>query len=94
MAEDNVIHLEFKSPHVEEDTMAFLACRACKNKTFTLTQDRPGDFPLLRCACCGSHIGRMGWYYDDVDRPDDTVLVPKEERERHREAPPGQTRKP
>ncbi|MHA0319042.1 hypothetical protein ACXY7D_11980 [Sphingomonas melonis] len=62
---DNLIHLSFKSPHVVEDTMAFLACHACENKTFTLTLDRPGDFPLMRCCVCGCHIGRMGWAYDD-----------------------------
>jgi hypothetical protein len=65
MASDNVIHLAFRSPHVEDDTMAFHACKVCRNKTFTLTADKPGDFPLMRCAACGSHIGRMGWAHDD-----------------------------
>ena len=60
-----VIHLAFKSPHVADDTMAFLACRSCSNKTYTLTEDRPGDFPLMRCAACQQHMGRMGWAYDD-----------------------------
>lgn len=60
-----VIHLAFKSPHVEEDTMSFLSCVACKNKTYSFVFDRPGDFPLMRCACCGAHIGRMGWAHDD-----------------------------
>jgi hypothetical protein len=60
----NVIHLAFRSPHTEDDTMAFVACKACKNKTYTLTDDR-GDFPLMRCAACGAHIGRMGWAHDD-----------------------------
>lgn len=62
---DNVIHLAFKSPHVVDDTMAFFSCVHCKNKTFTLTDDRPGTFPLMRCAACGQHIGRMGWAHDD-----------------------------
>lgn len=61
----NVIHLKFKSPHVRDDAMAFIACRTCRNKTFTLTEDRVGDFPLMRCAACGHHIGRMGWAHDD-----------------------------
>lgn len=65
MAEGNVVFLQFKSPHVEDDTMAFLSCKHCRNKTFTLTEDRVGGFPLMRCACCGSHIGRMGWAHDD-----------------------------
>lgn len=69
---DKVIHLKFKSPHVEEDTMAFLSCKLCRNKTYTLTEDKPEYFPLMRCAACGSHIGRMGWYHDD-DPPADGV---------------------
>lgn len=63
---DNVVFLEFKSPHVEDDMMAFLSCKVCRNKTFTFTMDRPpGAFPLKRCACCGAHIVRMGWSHDD-----------------------------
>lgn len=62
---DNVVHLSFKSPHVEPDTMAFYACKVCRNKTFTLVEDRVGGFPLMRCAACGHHIGRMGWAHDD-----------------------------
>lgn len=65
MGNGKVIHLEFRSPHVEDDMMAFLACRHCRNKTYTLTIDRPGDFPLMRCAACGKHMGRMGWAHDD-----------------------------
>lgn len=69
---DNVIELKFKSPHVEDDMMAFLSCKHCKNKTYTLTLDHPpGSFPLMRCACCGSHIGRMGWWHDDPPQPGD-----------------------
>jgi hypothetical protein len=62
---ENVIHLSFKSPHVCEDSMAFIACRHCHNKTFTLTEDRVDNFPLMRCAACQAHIGRMGWAHDD-----------------------------
>jgi len=62
---DNVIRLEFKSPHTVDDAMAFVACASCRNKTYTLTEDRVSDFPLMRCAACGQHIGRMGWAHDD-----------------------------
>jgi hypothetical protein len=62
---DNVIHLKFRSPHVEDDVMAFLSCKVCRNKTYTLTHDRPDGFPLMRCAACGQHMGRMGWACDD-----------------------------
>lgn len=63
---EKVIFLEFRSPHVADDLMSFLSCVTCKNKTFTLTDINPGvNFPLMRCAACGQHIGRMGWAHDD-----------------------------
>jgi len=61
----DVIDLKFRSPHGEPDTMAFIACRVCRNKTYTLTEDQPGRFPIMRCAACGQHMGRMGWAHDD-----------------------------
>lgn len=61
----NVIHLAFKSPHVEDDMFALLSCRHCRNKTFTLNCDQVEGFPLMKCAACGQHIGRMGWAHDD-----------------------------
>lgn len=70
MSEGKVVHLHFASPRTEPDTMAFVACRACRNKTFTLTEDRVGDFPLMRCAACGQHIGRVGWAHDDDPPPE------------------------
>jgi hypothetical protein len=45
--------------------MAFVSCRVCRNKTFTIVDDRPGDFSLMRCAACGHHIGRMGWVNEE-----------------------------
>jgi hypothetical protein len=72
---DNVIKLEFKSPHMQEDFAAFLSChrKTCRNKTYTFTFDQPdGGFPLVRCAACGNHAGRMGWYYDDDPAQQDT----------------------
>lgn len=62
---DNVIELKFRSPHVVDGSMAFIACAVCHNKTYTLVDDRPGDFPLMKCAACGQHMGRMGWAYDE-----------------------------
>ena len=61
----SVVHLEFKSPHTEDDVFAFIGCKYCHNKTFTLQEDRVGSFPLMKCAACGCHIGRMGWAHDD-----------------------------
>jgi hypothetical protein len=72
-----VIRLEFKSPHVKDDTMAFLSCSACSNKTYTLTVDDVNTFPLARCAACGQHIGRMGWYYDEDPEHDPASSRPK-----------------
>lgn len=64
---ENVIHLSFKSPHTIDDARAFVACRNCHNKTYTLVEDRVGDFPMMQCAACGQHMGRMGWAYDDPE---------------------------
>lgn len=59
-----VIHLEFRSPHMVDDERAFIACANCRNKAYSLVQDKPG-FPLLQCTACGQHMGRMGWAHDD-----------------------------
>lgn len=67
MGDGKVIFLKFKSEQLEEDTMAFLACKSCRNKTFTHTLDKMDNFPLVRCAACGQHIGRVG--YADADDP-------------------------
>ena len=62
MTKENVVFLKFSnSETVQSDTMAFYACAVCKNKTYTLTEDKVGDYPLMRCAACGAHTGRMGW---------------------------------
>lgn len=60
----DVVFLKFRGPEAEDDAMAFIACRHCRNKTYTLV-DQPGSFPLMRCAACQNHMGRIGWA-DDV----------------------------
>lgn len=60
-----LIELKFISPHLQEDQRALLSCKNCMNKTFRLVMDKPVCFPLMECAGCGEHIGRMGWYPDD-----------------------------
>ena len=62
---EKVVFLQFISPHLEADTMACLSCKVCHNKTYTLTEDQADAFPLMRCAACGQHMGRMGWSHDD-----------------------------
>jgi hypothetical protein len=69
MSGDKVVFLKFRGPHVEDDMMALSACTHCRNKTFTLTHDKLDTFPLMRCAACGAHLGRMGWAHDDDPAP-------------------------
>lgn len=57
----NVIFLKFKSEHQQVDGMDFLACKVCRNKTFTHVYLGDSSFPTARCAACGQHIGRIGY---------------------------------
>lgn len=57
---DNVIFLKFRSVHAELEGMDFMCCAHCKNKTFVVTYDGT-EFPMMKCAACGSHLGRIGW---------------------------------
>lgn len=59
---ENVIELFPRSPEMVDGPMSFIGCRTCLNKTFVV-MDTGGedDMPLLKCAACGAHIGRMGW---------------------------------
>lgn len=69
----NVVFLEFRSPHVEDDQRALLACKNCRNKTFKLICDKPESFPLMQCCACDAHMGRMGWAHDDEPDVDATA---------------------
>lgn len=60
-----VIHLSFRSPHVEDGERALLTCKNCQNKTYLMVCDKPDTFPLMQCAACQQHMGRMGWAHDD-----------------------------
>lgn len=63
---DNVVFLKFKNPEdTKEDYITFIACKACSNKTYTLTEDNSSPYPLIKCAACGQHCGRMGWIGQD-----------------------------
>jgi hypothetical protein len=62
----NVVFLKFSSPHMEDDTLAFVACKVCRNKAFSFKRDRVNDYPLVCCTACGQHMGRMGWANDDA----------------------------
>lgn len=64
---DNVIKIEFRSPHMRDaDSITFICCGTCRNKTFTLVEDHRSGFPLMKCAACGQAMGRMGWIHDDA----------------------------
>jgi hypothetical protein len=64
---ENVIKLEFRSPHMrDDDSLTFIACGICRNKTYTLMNDFRSSFPIMKCAACGQAMGRMGWYHDDL----------------------------
>lgn len=61
MSEKKVVFLAYASPEVLKDTRDFLACVPCRNKTFAVIFRGEDKFPLLQCAACGNHIGRIGW---------------------------------
>lgn len=64
MADDTekVIFLAFSNPDMQPGGgVDYRACSTCKNKTFTVIYDKPEEFPMLRCACCGQDLGRIGW---------------------------------
>lgn len=57
----DVVYLAFKNEKLELDGRDFLACKPCRNKTFTVIYEGAESFPLMQCAACGCHIGRLGW---------------------------------
>jgi hypothetical protein len=66
MSGDNVVFLRFRSDALKTDEdVCVEACAHCRNKTFTVMYDSHNNFPMMRCAVCGAHIGRIGWAHDD-----------------------------
>lgn len=64
---DNVVFLKYSNPQdTDSEWLSFIVCKHCRNKTFTLMQDDEKGYPLLKCAACGSHLGKVGW----ADRAD------------------------
>lgn len=59
--ENNVVYLKFGNNNTSYEENTFVSCAFCKNKTFTAVIDKSSDFPLMKCAACGAHIGRIGW---------------------------------
>jgi hypothetical protein len=60
MSDEKVVFLKFKGSNVTDEHFTLTSCANCKNKTFTVTHDGE-DYPLMKCAACGQHIGRIGW---------------------------------
>jgi ribosomal protein S27E len=58
---DKVVYLAFSNRETVAEGIDFVACKHCRNKTFTLTHDSAEGFPMAKCAACGAHIGRVGW---------------------------------
>lgn len=57
----NVIFLKFSTPEQVPEGITFACCKNCLNKTYTHIYDGGSEFPLVKCAACGAHIGRIGW---------------------------------
>lgn len=61
MSDEKVVFLAFSNPKVlQSEELSLLACRDCRNKTFT-ARIRDSEMPELYCAACGGSIGRFGW---------------------------------
>ena len=58
---DNVVLLKFKPDGGQTETIDFLICKHCHNKTFTCVYDAASEFPMMKCAACGTNLGRIGW---------------------------------
>lgn len=65
---ENVVFLKFKNPDATNaEWLSFIACKHCRNKTFTMMQDDEKRYPFLKCAACGHHCGSVGWVENDAD---------------------------
>lgn len=60
----SVIQLAFSSGESVVERHALIACRECRNKTFKLRYEGDAQFPLLQCAACEAHIGKIGWVHE------------------------------
>jgi len=58
-----VVYLAYSSKNADNDAQSLIACKHCRNKTFKLLHF-VDEFPLVQCAACDAHIGRMGWLPD------------------------------
>jgi hypothetical protein len=68
---EKVVFLAFANPRkLELDARDFLACKACRNKTYLMIFQGEQSFPLLQCAACGNHAGYWGFAGDTPPEQD------------------------
>jgi hypothetical protein len=58
---EKVVYLAYTNRETVAEGIDFISCGHCRNKTYTMTHDSKDGFPLVKCAACGCHIGRIGW---------------------------------
>lgn len=63
----SVVRLAFSNADSVVERHALIACRECHNKTFKLRYEGDARFPLLQCAACEAHIGKIGWVHDAAE---------------------------
>lgn len=69
MADDkNVVFLAFRNDKPTE-TLEFLTCGTCKNKTFTAVWDGTSSFPKMKCSACSEKMGHFGWVTPEDSAP-------------------------
>ena len=60
MSGEKVVFLKYRNDN-PTDTQEILACKRCRNKTWTAVYDGASSYPRLTCAACGIDGGRFGW---------------------------------
>ena len=58
---ENVVYLAFSNEKLEPETLSFLACKNCRNKTYKFMYEADDAFPKAVCAGCGVVLGKIGW---------------------------------
>jgi len=63
---DKVVYLNREPAEGSKEYSGRLACE-CRNKTFVVDYMDEVSFPVIKCASCGQHIGKIGWANKDED---------------------------
>jgi len=63
---DKVVFLAYTNPKkLDHDARDLLACKACRNKAWSMVFQGEAAFPLLQCTACGQHAGYWGFAGDE-----------------------------